>query len=302
MKKTNIDRIKFFIVVTLSLLLVGLVLLGVFGFNGTVDYPNDNVNGYELQVSVDQKAGNSYEILKNSAEEYFVANGLSPVSGTLQTVSDGKTLIYKFNADVTANADALAKYVNEKLDAAGLTTVEASAEVYELNAHGFDGGWTVVLVCSIALVAIFVYALIMEKLAGSLATIFSSALAALLFIALLGITRIPAAPFVGIGVASAAVIAGAASVATVDRYREEYKKNNTLSAREITYKVLDGERKKYILLGASVLVVSVAIATFGLPYLMIAGAQLLVAGIAGTFSAYLGSAFVWSAVKRTKRK
>jgi preprotein translocase subunit SecF len=301
MKKTNIDRIKFFIVATLSLVLVGLVLIGVFGFNTTVDYPNDTANGYELQVSVDQNAGNAYELLKSSTEEYFTANGLTP-SGVVQKISDGKALVYKFKTDVTEKAAGLAAFVDGKLEAAGLTTVEVSADVYQLSSTSFDGVWTMVLACGIAVVAIFVYALIMEKLAGSLATVFSSVVAAILFVALLGITRIPAAPFVGIGAAAAAVIAGASSVATVNRYREEAKNNANLSAAEVIEKVAASERNKYIILGAAIAVTAIALAVFGVPYLMIVSGQLLLAGVAGTFSAYLGSAFMWAAIKNAKRK
>lgn len=301
MKKTNVNRIKFFIVVTLSLLLVGLVLIGVFGLNTTVDYPNTAVNGYEVQVSVDQKAGNSYDILKSSTEEFFTANGLAP-SGIVQKISDGKALIYKFSNDVTEKVNGLAEFVDGKLEAAGLTTVAVEVEVNQLSNYVFDGIWWLVFACGIAIVAIFIYTLIMEKLAGSLATVFASVLAAILFVALLGITRIPASPFVGIGAAAAAAIAGAASVATVNRYKEEAKNNASLSALEVVEKVAPSERKKYIILGAAIAVTAIALVAFGMPYLMIAGVQLLLAGVAGTFSAYLGSAFMWTAIKNAKRK
>ena len=299
MKKTTIDRIKFFIVATLSILLVGFIILGIFGFNGTVDYPNKSVNGYELQVSVDQKAGDAYGIMKTSTEEFFNNNGLTPVNAS-QTLANGKTIIYKFDKDVTDKVAALKEYVSGKLTAAELS-VDFTAEVYELYKQGFDGVWWLILAGGIALVIIFVYALIMEKLAGSVAIIFSSVLSALLFVALLAITRIPAAPFVGAGVIAAAVIGGAMSVATVNRFKEENKNNDSLSVKDITDKVLKTERDKYIIFGAAVAVASVAFIVFGLSYLMIAGAQLLLAGLAGTFTAYLGSTFMWSVIKGSKK-
>ena len=48
MKKLNVNRFKLFLIVALSLLVVGMTLLGVFGFNQTVDYSDS----YEILSSL----------------------------------------------------------------------------------------------------------------------------------------------------------------------------------------------------------------------------------------------------------
>ncbi len=295
--KKSIDKIKLFIVITLSVLLVGMVLVGVLGFNGSVDNPNKNVNGYEVQVSVDQNAGDSYDILKTATEEFFANNSLKPVSANTQSINKGRALIYKFDSDVTEKVAGLADYVTGKLVAAELTTVTVDAEVYQVYAKGFSGVWWFVLAAGVAVVVICLYQLVMEKVAGALATVFSSVLAAVLFVALMGITRLPAAPFIAIGITASAVIGAALSASTVNRYKEESSIYN-VSAKELTEKIAVTERKKYVLLMIAVALLGIALIAFGLPYLMTAGAQLIVAGLAGTYSAYFGSAVIWSAIKR----
>ena len=303
MKNSKFCKTKFFIVVTLAIVLVGMALVGIFGFGGTSDYPNDSVAGYEVVVSVNHNAGDAVSVLKTSSEEFFKSKGIQFVSGATQELDKGKILIYKFTTDVTSSVEELETFVGEKLTAADLTSVKASAEINVINARGFSGVWWLVLACGIAVVAIFIYALIMEKLAGALATVFSGAVAALLFISLLGITRISAAPFVAVGIAMSVALACALAVATVNRFKVESKnsENASLAASEVADKVLAKEKTKYVLFAVVVALAAIALAVFMLPYLMIAGVQLLIAGLSATFAAYFGSAFIWAAVKGKKK-
>ncbi len=297
--KKSINKLKFFVVITLSLLVVGMALFGIFGLNGSVDYPNKSVNGYEVTVSVDQNAGESYSIMKSATEKYFANKGIKPVANTVQSIGEGRQLIYKFTTDVTANVEGLSDFVMSKLaaeDTAG-TVKTAVNEVYHKDSNGV---WWFVLALGIAVVVITLYQLIMEKLAGAIATLASTALSAILFLAIMAITRIPAAPFIAIGIAAAGVIGGILSAATVNRYKEESAIYN-VSAKELTEKVAVTERKKYVIFMIAIAILGIALIAFGLPYLMTAGAQLILAGLVGTYSAYFCSAIIWPAIKGAKK-
>ncbi len=293
------NKFKLFVVLTLSVLLVGMALFGVFGLNGSIDYPNKNASSYEVSVSVDQNAGDSYSILKSATEEYFASKGITPVANTMQTMRDGKILIYKFTTDVTSSVAGLEDYVTAKLTASDLS-VGVEASVNQVHKTNFDGVWMFVLAIGVAVVVIALYQLIMEKLAGALAVLGSSILSVLVFVALMAIVRIPASPFFAIGIAVSAIIGGVTSSVTVNRFREENAVYNH-SADEVVEKVIKTERKKYVIVTVAMAVLGVALIVFGLPYLMSTGAQLILAGLAGTYSAYFCSQYVWTALKNSKK-
>lgn len=296
--KNMTNRNKFFIVVTLALIVVGMAILGIFGLNGSVDYPSANNKGYEVQVSVNMNAGDSINVLKSSTEEYFKNKGLTPVNGATQTLAEGKQIIYKFNTDVTATVADLKTFIEGKLAAAGVSAVEVETEVYEVYAKSFNKvlGFAGVLLAVIAVV--FVYSLIMEKLAGSLATAFAMALSAILALSMIALCRVPVGGIAGIGMVAATAIGGALAIATVSRYNEEKKANSTLTNAQVIEKVAKSEKGKYIALVVACALVAIALAIVGIPNGAFVGLQLLIGAVCGTFSAYLGSAFIWGAVKK----
>ena len=289
---------KAFIVVALSVLLVGITLFGIFGFNQSVDY----TKSYELEVSVDQRAGDATEVLQASVEKYFENKKITPVAGTKQVLDDGMGLIYKFDKNVENQVEGIKDFVATELAAKDITSVEVSAEVRAFaGAAAFDD-WMIIVSAAILMALIFVYASIMEKLAGGTATVFSAALSLLLFIALMGITRLPASPFVVISAAIATVIGAALSVSTVGRYKEESKNaaNEKLTSVELVNKLFKVEFKKYLLVLLAVVLVGAAFALTFVNYFMVLGAQLVLAALSATFASYFGTPFIWSAVKKNK--
>jgi hypothetical protein len=117
----------------------------------------------------------------------------------------------------------------------------------------------------------------------------------------MGITRIPAAPFVTIGGALSIILAGVISIATVNKYKMESKKADKATPVEIVEIVACKAKKLYILIGGAVLLSAIALCALGLPYVMLAGAQVLVAGISGIASAIFGTPFIWSLIKKGKK-
>ncbi len=299
--KKSVCGLKVFVIATLIIVLVGALLIGIFGFNGTVDNPNKVADGYELQVSVNQNVSDADKIITEASEEFFKTNKLG-TKGISQEVAEGKSVIYKFNKDVSGYADQLKTFVLSKLEAKNLS-LEVTVDVREVNGQGYSNLSSLVIALVIATVAIFVYSLIIEKLAGALATIFSAFVSVLAFIALLGITRIPALPFIGVGIAVALVVSSALSVSTSNRFREETKNtaNSSLSASELTFEVSNKEKNKYIIFAIIVALISIALIAFALPHLMIAGAQILIAGLCGVGASYFGTPLIWSAVKGLKK-
>lgn len=296
-----LKKYKFFIVCALVVLVVGMALFGIFGLNQTVDYKG----GYEVRVSIDQSVGNSKSILKNSTEDYFASSDIKS-SYIVQEIDQGKTLIYKFKEDIELDRTDLETYIQGKLNAdasvatdATICSVEYSSVVSNDN---YDIGW-LILALSLGVVASFIYALIMEKLSGAVSVVCSSVCAALLFLALMGITRLPAYPYFGFGVSLASILGAVLSVATVRRCSEELKNagNSKLSVKQVAEKAIGIESKKYIFIAIAVLVCAVSLAAFITPYLLIVGGQIILAGIVGLASAYFVSPLVWGAIKGAKK-
>ncbi|MBQ3220120.1 MAG: hypothetical protein IJB32_06000 [Clostridia bacterium] len=294
MKSSIIKKAKIFFIVALVVLVAGLTMFGVFEFNQAIDYKN----GYEMQVSVDQKTESTVKVIKDATDKYLADKGIKAVDYATQTLDGGMTVIYKFSYDVTNDVKDLKATVQKALDADG-KVAGVTADVVVSQVSGKDNasiGW-IMLALGLAIVGMFVYALIMEKLAGAVATIFVSVLSAILYLALMGLTRIPAAPFVGVGGFIAVVISSIIAVATVNRYKNECKKAEKKTKAEIVDKVANNAKNIYILFGVAVLLVAVAICAI-MPYLMFVGAQIVVAGICGISSAVFGTPFMWALVKR----
>lgn len=292
-----VKKMKWFIVGILVVLLAGMTMFGIMGFNNTVDYSKS----YEVQVSVDQTIDQAKETLKSSADKYFSDNKISSVSYAYQELDEGATLVYKFNEDISDKVAGLEGAVNNNLKANDKTKdVIAKVVVSEVNGVNNTDTLKTLLALGVGIVVIFVYALIMEKVSGAVSVLCSSILSLLVFISLLSITRLPAVPFVEIIGAVAVVFSALLSVSTVGRYREELKSAEKLSANEVAQKVAVQEGKKYILALISVFISAVALSALLSTYMMFAGLQILLAGISATTCAYCVTPLIWTGIKGRK--
>ncbi len=289
MCKLNLKS-KLFIVISLVVLVVGMALLSV-GLNQTVDYKDS----YEVRVSVNQRTG--IETIRTETEKFFDDNGIKAKDFAYQELGDGKILVYKFNNEVPEKVNELQAHLQSKLT----DTLKATVEIDEVVTNQSEiTGW-VALALGIAVVGIFIYSIIMEKLAGSVATACASLLSGLLFISLMSITRIPAYPFIGVATAFAMALGAGMTVTTISRLNEEYKNSaNKVSAFEIAEKVEKAECLKYLFTAIILLIVVATISAFFVPYLMIVGGQIALAGICALAVSHLGAPLLWAAIKGKK--
>ena len=292
------NKMKWFIIAALSILVVGMTLFGIFGFNNTVDYRVS----HEIQVSVDQNIDEAKTILKSSSEKFFSDNKISIVSS--QIADEGATIYYKLNTDQTSKISALKTAIQTALDADTDTVgINAEAKISLTVKGGYLQTGSVLLALGIALVVIFLFVLIMEKLAGAVAVVASAAASTLIFVSLMAITRIPAVPFVEIMATFGGLLAAVLAISNVGRYKEEIKNSDTkYSVCDIVEKVAIKDAKRYLFVLIAVLVASVAVMVFFTPYMLVMGGQLAIAGISAIVCSYFITPLVWTAIKGRKEK
>ena len=253
-----------------------------------------------MRVSIDQSVGKAKDVLLAETNAYFAENGIKSKNYAFQKLDDGKVLVYKFTNKVPEAVSGVAAHVDAKLAAESLnakTTVEVSEVIGNKK---FDVG-ALLLGVGIATVLTFVFALIMEKLAAAAAVAFSSVLSFIMFIALMSITRLPAYPFVGFAAVISVALAGVLSISTANRLRNEYKSADKPDANQIALSVMQAEKKKYLFTGVAVLIAAVALSALFVPYMIIVGGQVALAGLCAVGVSYFGTSLIWSAIKGAKK-
>ncbi len=294
MKFSFANRIRLFLIVTLTLLVVGMTIFGVLGFNQTVD----NKPSYEMQVSVDQIAGDSVEILKTSSESAI--NNLFD-NYSVQEMNEGSVLVYKFSYDVTEKAAEVQASVQTALANCSVSGINANVKVYQNLGNYYSQAGVVILALSIAIVVIFVYALIMNKLAGGVAVVCSSILSVLLFLSIMAITRIPAQPYLAVLCSATAVIASVLALVITTKYKATLKAEEKLTSFEIAENVNNSFRSIYVILGVGLACLAIIAGAIGALSSVFLGLAVLVSGVASMASAVYMTPFIWSLISG-KRK
>ena len=297
---------KVLIIVALIVIVAGLAMFGFLGFNQTVDHKTS----FEVKVEIDQNVTADDEttasaLLENTVNEYFNNNNIKTAKYAFQKLDEGNVLIYKFSKDVELDVDALVNYVQPKItEKFGADVVEVSANYSEVITNDGDYlGW-VLLSIAIAVAVVFVYAVIMEKLAGSVAVISSAVLAGLISFALTALVRIPAFSMIGVTVAVATALGAALSISTVNNLKQELKvatANGKADLGDIVSDTMNGECKKYLFVIIASAVACVALSAFLAPYLMFVGLHALVVGLSATCGAYALTPVLWGAIKGAKK-
>ncbi len=288
-------KIKIFFISVLALLVVGMTLIGVLGFNQNVD----NRGSYEMQISVNFDAQDSATVLKDASEKALKDNGLNPVA--VQIADDGTLIIYKFNKDVSAYATKIENSVKNEIDKLGVTDLEATNSVKVVVGGYYSQVGKVLLALGIALAVVFLYALVVVKLSGGVAVLSSTVLSALLATALLGITRIPAGAYLAIFIAIAMAIGGGLALFLATKYKAGLKTAEKVSTCQVAEKVHADMLKVYIALAGTLVVATLLSLICGLGVFMIALGVCLSA-ITGIVCAMSLTPIVWSAIKGKKKK
>ena len=305
MKFSINGKYKIWVILTVAILVIGFTLFGIFGFNQTADYKDS----YEAVVSMDTQLEVTTEKLEQTADAYLQNKGYKVVEFATERV-DGPigrySIIYKFDKDVKLDADAMQTYLTSKLGSASIVIEVEYNNV--VNPYVNEGiGW-VLLAVGITMIAVFVYMFFMEKVAGAVSVLASSVLSALLFVALLGATRIPANPFALACCLASSVLSAILSAGLVNRFKEQIRLNQakTVNAEKLSYReIADLSAKdsflRFTFVAGAIVLASALMVAIGSTYIKFLGLQVLVAGATAIFSSLIGVTLLWPVLKSIKK-
>ena len=241
-------KTKIWLIIALSVVVVGVAMFAFLGFNQTPDYRNS----YEVQVAVDQNVRDSAAIAKENAEKYFAEIGYVPANCYTQEYKEGAGYIYKFyNASEKFDKDALKTKIETALTALDdkelgelnlVVTVNYKETVVSKEVGAGVSAWKIILACAIAMVIAFIVVAVMNNLASAITVIVNSLIAIVLNIAIMAIVRVPAYPTLIIGEAVAAIFAMLFTFIITCRYKEDLKVNDKADVAE------DGVKKSFNLI------------------------------------------------------
>ena len=307
--KLNINsKYKLWIIITVSVLLVGFTLLAIFGFNQTPDYKTSK----EVVVTMDNQYEATTEELEDLANKYFESVNVKTINYATKRLDGpvGKyTLIFKIDSDAVVDAEKMAEYINAKLQEADyqLVNVEVAFNDEVKPFHNSEIGW-ICLAVGLTVLAVFIYLFFMEKIASALSVIASSILASLLFVAIVAGTRIPAAPFVYAVSALVFGLTSFLSTGLVARFGEQIKANEGMESKKDKLSYLEIAEKgakdsffRYAFVLSSLLVASVVMLILGSVYIKFLGLQLIVAGVSAVFASLVGIPLLWPVLKNFKK-
>ena len=307
MKFSINSKYKLWIIITVAVLLVGFVLLAVFGFNQTPDYKASK----EVVVTMDNQLDATIEEFETISNKYLSNAGIKVYDYATKKLDGpiGKySIIYKVDADVV-NAKQMEAYVNSELQKLNHNEVNVEVAFNDLVKPFEDSqiGW-ICLAIGLTAIAVFVYLFFMEKIASALSVLASSFMATLLFIAIVGGARIPAEPFVGAVGALTFALSSFLSTGMVSRFKEEIKinesresKKDKLSFREIADKSAIDSLLRYAFVLCAVAVAGIVMIAIGSAYVKFLGIQLIVAGISAVFASFIGVPLLWPVLKNFKK-
>jgi len=284
-----IKRIKIFIISALVIIVAGMSMLAFLGFN----QPVDNKDSFEMQISVNQVAGNTVEVLQNASEKAIKDNDMFVVSE--QKLNGGATLIYKFNKDVSDKAEVVEKAVQAALDGTDVVNVQATVSVHQLKGSHGSQALKVLLGLGIGLIVASLFVLILNKFASAVAVLSSSALSIVLFMSLVSLTRIPAQPYFAVFTCVASLFSLVISTIITTKYKSEIKKDSKISSAEVVGKANTELAITFALLMLAVLLFSLI---FGIITSIAVGLIMLAAGVAGVFTAIYFTPFMWALLRR----
>lgn len=292
----NNSKSKIMIIITLVLLVAGMAMLGIFGLNQTADYSSS----YEIRVSVDQNVNDAGEIVKDSATKFFADKGVKH-SSEIQTMDDGSVFIYKFDDNPEIDVDDLKNTLKTALSANAKTSnLVADAEgAYPLNITYYKEISGVAIALGVSAVVVLLYLTILEKPAAGFAAFVGSLVSAMLFVSILGITRIPAFPAFASTFALSFALSVVLSAVVVNRFNEiKRMATGKTPFAEIAAKGVKQSVTRICFVAGLVAIAAIVLAIFGSLTVKFAALQILVADIVAVFSAKFWTPFIWTLVKK----
>lgn len=225
MKFNFVKKWKIVLVSALAVLLVGMVMLGIFGINNTKNY--DSVN--QLKVSVSLDLTESSEKAQETTEKYLQDKAIETYSFGSQILNDGRVFVYQIKSG-DVNVDELKTTIDTAINN---NKVNVKVDVSEITVYSENQGLRIVGAMAITAVAIFVVLFFVEKWKSALTVACTSILSALIFFALINVTRIPAVSLLGVSLGVAFLIGAVLSSVVIVRFREIIKNSSSKSIAEI---------------------------------------------------------------------
>ena len=298
-------KFKIWTVCIIAVLVLGLGLLGILGFNQTVDFKES----YEVVVSMDTQLEVETQKLHDYAEEYLDSKGIVAVDYATETVDGpigGYSVIYKFDKNVHIDQADMLTFVKNKIN---IDQVVVTVDYNKVSPYySVPFGW-IALGLGIATVVIFLYLLIVEKCASALSVMLSSLLSIVGYIAMLGIVRLPSQPFAPTMAVFAFALATFLSTGLVNRFKEEVRLNNSvtqstdrLTFGQIADKVANASKLRFAFVFVALALISVLMVIIGATYVKFLGLHILVASLCGVFSSLIGVPLIWPQLKKVRNK
>lgn len=294
-----LKNIKIWMIAALVVVLLGAIFLAVFGLNETPDYKA----AYEVTVSVDQNVKGSGELVKKTAESYFGEKAYK--FSSYERAEDGTTYVYKFHkaGDISESelGDKLSAAIANDAELSGLGLKATAAYKKTATTADVNAGM-VILACALSLLAAFLIALFMVKLASATTVIVNAVLSLIIYTSVVAITRIPAMPDFSIGGAISAILAAVMTFVIAARYKETLKINDKADIKTVAEKgVSEGLLRLCFIAGAGV-VAAIALSATGSLYLLFTGLKVLVATCSAFLVSVIATPVLYSALKNIKAK
>ncbi len=282
---------KVWFLATVLIVLAGIVLLSVLGFNNTVDYSK----GYELTIGVDQKTDN-LDLIPTVSENFFDENGISPKKYSKVFLNDGAYVVYKFDEVIELDKESLILELETALDN---KFVEVSAEFKEIKVYKNSNTLSLALALIITAVVVFLFVLIFGKARIALTTIFASVVSVLSYLGMVSLFRIPVCNFLGVFTSLAFAFSIGLTALITFKFKgiQKLVSNEKMPLCDVASLGLKESLIKFVVLMVAVLLASLGLLIFGTPYLKILALHLLVASVASFATALIGAPSVWALEK-----
>ena len=240
--KKTVGMWKVWTIIVSAIVVVGIVIAAIFGFNTTADLKSAKT------VTIEYSYGTQSADLQAVCDETFAEKGLKPLQVKGTTTAPGE-LIYYFdlNADLTAATAALEADIQEEMEANGrlenASFINVRQNVEEFRS-GVAEGYVLRAAIAVAVFAVlaFVYVSLRYKLSMGITMAAAMVAAGGLTVALVACARIPVTASFAYAAVFAVFVAAALVMTTLNRFRDILKD----SKKENSSKEVDGEQDKVV--------------------------------------------------------
>ena len=293
MEKSKNLLTKIWLVATVLIVLAGIVMLSIFGFNNTVDYSK----GYELTVGVDQKI-EGQDLVFQTAEEYFVEKGIAPKNYSKVYLNDGASVVYKFDSAVEIDKIDKVALVSKIENAIDNEFALVSVDFNEISSYKQDNVLNFSLALLITAVVIFVLALILGKFKVSLGILLASIVSLIFYLGMVALFRIPVCDFLSVFTALSFIFGAILSAILLFKFKAITKlSDGKNTACEIAKQGAKSSVLKLVVLCFIVVLSSASLLIFGTTYLKFLALHLLVSSVASISTAIIGGSSYWALSK-----